>query len=287
MIPRTLTLGINQINILVDTVIASYFLGGITQLTFADNIQTVPTVVFAISIAVAVFPFLAELKSEEKLTEFKNVFSESARKIMYFMIPATIGIIVLRAQIVRLSYGVWGDKFTWYDTKMVTMALAFFAIGLVAQGLAPLLVRAFYALKDTKTPLGIGIVIMILNVILSVSLPFIKPLGLGVAGIALGFSLAGFANAALLFYYLHNKIGALDKDNKIFASSARLIFAAVLMGLAVYASLFIFDIFLDTHTVLGLLGQTLGAIAVGAGTYFSLTYLLGCEETGIIFKKTI
>ncbi len=287
MIPRTIAIGVNQINLLVDTIVASFFVGGITHLTFANDIQTLPTVVFAISIATAVFPILAEFSTSDQRANFLRVFSESARKILYFMIPATVGLIVVRAQVVRLVFGVFGNKFTWTDTSMITLTLSFFAIGLVAQGLAPLLVRTFYALKDTKTPLTIGIWVMILNILLSVTLPFIEPLGLGVAGIALAFSISGFVYAAMLLYYLHKKIGALDRDNKIFASTARLAFSALLMGFAVYASLFLLDIFVDTHTVVGLLAQTSGAVLVGALTYFGLTYLFACEETGIIFKKAI
>lgn len=287
MIPRAIAIGVNQINLLVDTVVASFFVGGITHLTFANDIQTLPTVVFAISIATAVFPSLAELSKKETRKEFLRVFSEAARKILYFMIPASVGLIVLRAQVVRLAFGVFGDKFSWQDTKTTILALSFFALGLVAQGLVPLLVRAFYALKDTKTPLNIGIVVMIINAILTVSLPFVKPLGLGVAGIALAFSAAGFVNVGLLFYFLNQKIGTLDQDNRIFASTARLIFSAFLMGLAAYASLFVLDIFLDTHTILGLLAQSLGSVLVGVATYFLITYLLECEEANTLFKKVV
>jgi putative peptidoglycan lipid II flippase len=176
---------------------------------------------------------------------------------------------------------------SWESTYWTAKALGFFAIGLVAAGLIPLCLRAFYAMKDTKTPLLISIVVMIVNVLLSVTLPFIPGLGLGVAGIALAFSLAGFLNVSLLFYFLHNKIGALDRDNKIFASSARLFFAAVIMGIIAHYSLYVFDIFLDTHTVLGIFLQTLGAVIVGILTYLGLTRLFARDETGLIFEKSV
>lgn len=285
MVPRTLAIGVNQINLLVDTIVASYFVGGITVLNFANDIQTLPTVVFGISIATAVFPSLAELSSKGSKADFLKTFSESARKILYFMIPASIGIIVLRAQIVRLVFGV--GNFTWEDTYWTTKALAYFALGLVAHGLTPLLVRAFYALKDTKTPLLISIAVMIINTIFTVTLPFIPKFGLNVAGIALAFTIAGFVNAGLLLFYLHEKIGALDKDNKIFASTARLLLASIVMGVVVHYSLYLFDFFVDTHRVFGLLIQTVGSIVLGALTYFSLTHLFQVEEAGKIFKKTI
>ncbi len=285
MVPRTISIGVGQINILVDTIIASYFVGGITVLNFANNIQTVPTVIFGISIATAVFPLLAEKSGPESKKEFLATFSESARKILYFMIPAAIGVIVLRAQIVRLLYGV--GNFSWDNTYWTTKALGFFAIGLIAQGLIPLLVRAFYALKDTKTPLIISLIVMATNLIFSLSLPFIPKLGLGIAGVALAFSIAGFVNIILLFWFLHGKVGALDKDNKIFASTTRLLFSATIMGLVAHYSLYLFDPFLNTHTVIGLLIQTSGAITLGAITYFGLSHFFKCDEAGYIFKKSI
>jgi len=285
MVPRTLAIGVGQINLLVDTVIASYFVGGISVLTFANDIQTLPTVVFGISIATAVFPSLAELSSRDEKVDFLKTFSESARKILYFMIPASIGIIVLRAQIIRLIFGI--GHFTWDNTYWATKALAFFAVGLIAQGLIPLCIRAFYALKDTKTPLLIALVVMVTNVIFSVSLPFVPRLDLGIAGVALAFSIAGFVNIGLLFYFLHNKIGALDRDNRIFASTSRLLIASVIMGLVAHYSLYIFEPFINTKTGFGLLAQTSIAIFLGALVYYLLTHLFRCEEAGTIFKKTI
>lgn len=287
MLPRTLTIGTIQINFLIDTIVASYFtaIGGITILNFANNIQTLPTVVFGISIATAVFPLLSEQSSKQLKSDFLSTFSESARKILYFMIPASIGLIVLRAQVVRLVYGV--GSFSWTDTYWTTKALGFFAAGLVAQGLIPLLVRAFYALKDTKTPLTIGLIVMVVNAVFTVSLPFIPSLELGVAGIALAFTIAGVVNAVLLFYFLNEKIGALDRNNKIFASTTRLLLASIIMGIVAHYSLYVFEPFVDTSRVVGLTLQTVGAVIVGALTYYFLTHLFKCEETGIIFKKSI
>lgn len=285
MVPRVFSIGVGQINILVDTVIASFFIGGITVLNFANDIQTLPTVVFGISIATAVFPLLAEQSGASQRKQFLTTFSESARKILYFMIPATIGIIVLRAQIVRLVFGV--GNFTWDNTYWTTKALGFFAIGLIAQGLIPLLVRAFYSLKDTKTPLVISLIVMLVNLLLSVTLPFIKVLELGIAGVSLAYSIAAIVNAILLFWFLHNKIGALDKDNRIFASTTRLLFASVVMGILAHYSLYLIEPYVATSTVVGLAIQTGFAILVGALTYFGLTHLFRCEEAGYIFKKTI
>lgn len=283
MIPRALAIGANQINLLIDTIIASFFVGGITVLNYANNIQTTPTVIFGISIATAIFPVLSESYSKNDMKEFMKSFSWSARRILFFMIPATVGIIVLRAQIVRLIYGI--GNFNWDNTYWTTKALLFFAFGLVAQALIPLLVRAFYSIQDTKTPLYISVVTMVVNAVLSVSLPFIAPLQLGVAGIALAFSIAGIVNAVLLFIWLHGKVGALDPDHKIFESTSRLVLASLLMGLVTYGSLYFFDTFIDNSYVIGLILQTFGAVGFGALSYFLITWIFRCEETLFILRK--
>ena len=283
MVPRTLAIGASQINLLVDTIIASFFVGGITVINYANNIQTTPTVIFGISIATAIFPVLSECFSKNDMKEFMKNFSWSARRILYFMIPASVGLIILRAQAVRLIYGI--GNFNWDNTYWTTKALLFFAFGLVAQALIPLLVRAFYAIQDTKTPLYVSLVTMAVNIILSVTLPFISALELGVAGIALAFSISGIINAFLLFVLLHDKIGALDPDNKIFESTSRLILASLLMGLLTYGSLYFFDMFVNTSYVVGLMLQTFGAIAVGAISYVIITWIFRCEETLFVLNK--
>lgn len=283
MIPRALAVGASQINLLVDYFVASFFVGGITVLNYANNIQTAPIVIFGISIATAIFPVLSESYSKNDMKEYMRNFSWSARRILYFMIPATVGIIVLRAQIVRLIYGI--GNFNWDNTYWTTKALLFFALGLVFQALIPLLVRAFYSLQDTRTPLYISLVTMVVNAVLSVTLPFVSALQLGVAGIALAFSIAGAVNAILLFFRLHDKVGALDPDHKIFESTSRLILASLLMGLIAYGSLYFFDMFVNTSYVIGLLLQTLGAVGAGALSYFIITWIFRCEETKYLLNK--
>ncbi len=283
MTPRTLAIGASQINLLVDTIVLSFIAGGITEFQYANNIQTVPTVIFGIAIATAIFPALAASYARKDMKEFMNGFSWSARRILFFMIPATVGIIVLRAQIIRLIFGI--GNFDWNATYWTTKALLFFAIGLVAQGLIPLLLKAFYAIHDTKTPFFIAVIVMVVNAVLSITLPFIPSLGLGVAGVALAFSIAGIVNVILLAIWLHDKVGILDPNHKIFESTFRLIVASVAMGFAIHYSLYLFDIVANTSKVAGILIQTSGAIVLGSVTYFILAWLFKCEEIKFILEK--
>ena len=124
---------------------------------------------------------------------------------------------------------------------------------------------------------------MALNAALTYILPF--QFKMGVSGIALAFSVASIANLLLLLYFLHKKIGAFDRDHKIFESLTRLIFASTVLGLSAHYLLYFFDIFVNTHTVIGLGLQTLGTLGVSTVIYLGLTYLLKCEEITYLISK--
>jgi putative peptidoglycan lipid II flippase len=290
MWPRVLTIGSTQINLLVDTIMASYLVGGIAVLRYADNIQTLPTVIFGIAIATAAFPYLSEALSNKNHNEFKRAFTWSLNKILYFMVPASVGIIVLRAQIVRLALGI--GNFGWESTQMTAYVLGVFGFGLVAQGLIPLLTRTFYVLQDTKTPLKVALIGMLVNAFGTIILPGVEVnlLGfnrLGIGGIALAFVLAGFVNATLLWFLLSKRIKGLF-NKEIILSSLKILFSSLSMGAIAWLSLRWFDFFVQASggvIAKGLLPQTLSTIAVSCFAYFCLTYLLGMREPREMLEK--
>lgn len=204
MVPRAIGLGANQLLLVAFTSFASAFPGAVAIYTFSDNIQTVPSVIFGTSFATAVFPTLAGLslsRANEKKS-FEHFFSKSLRAILFLIIPSTAVLLLLRAQIIRLilGYGFFG----WSDTRMASMTLGFFALSLIAQGLIPLFARAFYALHNTKIPMYASIASIIISIILGYY--FSRGIGLGVSGLALGFSIGSWINFAILAYLLGKKI---------------------------------------------------------------------------------
>jgi len=284
MWPRVLTIGSTQINLFIDTIMASYLAGGIAVLRYADNIQTLPTVIFGIAIATAAFPYLSEALSNKNHNEFKRAFTWSLNKILYFMVPASVGLIILRAQIVRLALGV--GNFGWESTQMTTYVLGVFGLGLVAQGLIPLLTRTFYVLQDTKTPFKIAIIGMVVNAVGTIILPgttinfFGYNYVLGIGGIALAFVLAGFVNVSLLWLLLTKRIKGLF-NKEIILSFFKILFSSLTMGIVAWLSLRWFDFFVQGAGGIiakGLFPQTLFTIIVAVSTYFFLTYLLGMRE---------
>ncbi|MDD2354120.1 MAG: murein biosynthesis integral membrane protein MurJ [Patescibacteria group bacterium] len=270
MVPRTMSLAISQINLVVITVIASSLeSGSLTAFNFANNLQAFPVGIFGISFAIAAFPVLAEnANNYQKLT---SNFSKTMRRILFFVVPATVLIVALRAQIVRVVLGT--GNFDWRSTFMTMDALGFFALSLFAQATIPLLTRMYYAKHNSKTPFYFGLISIAVNIILSVC--FGK--SMGVAGLALAFSIANIINFILLWAWLYVKVGALD-FSRIILSFLKFSFAAVGAGLATQISKFLVWPLIDMTTFIGVFSQLLFSSLVGLLVYLLFCYLLESEE---------
>jgi len=279
MIPRTIGLGAMQVMLLVYTGIASSIgAGAVAIFNLADNIQSMPTVVFGTSFATAVFPSLSQAASLGKDEDFSNYIWKSIRAILFILIPAGVGIILLRAQIVRLILG--SGHFGWQQTIDTAQTLGYFALALFAQGLIPLLARGFYARHNTKTPTIISIISMVVSVILG----FILTPKMGVAGLALAFSLSGFFNAALLYIYLQKTFPLLKNGGKgIGLFLLKILAATGLMVLIIQLSKYVVEPLVNMQKFWGVLTQTGVAIALGMGAYLLLAHLLGCKEFTEVF----
>ncbi len=270
MIPRTLSLAISQINLVVITIIASTLsAGSLAIFNFANNLQSFPIGIFGISFAVAAFPALsAAAFNKEKLI---NNFSYALRQILFFIIPSTVLLITLRAQIIRVVLGT--GEFSWRDTVLTIDTLGFFALSLFAQATIPLLTRIFYARHNSKTPFYIGIFIIIINIILS--LFFGKRMG--VSGLALAFSISSILNFMILWMWLYFEIGELDQK-KIISSVVKFSIAALSAGFFIQLAKIIIWPFLDMTKFWGIFLQGFFAAIFGLTIYFFLCYLMRSEE---------
>lgn len=268
-LPRVLGLDISYVNLIIVSVVGSALVSGtISAFNFANNIQSVPLGIFAISTTLAVFPVLSEQYAKKQYNQFINTFNRAFVRILFFILPLAVLMLLLRAHIVRLllGYGAcdWTCTITTFD------ALGLLSISLVAQSLVPLLSRAFYARQNTIIPLVISLIAMGVNAALSYSLSF----GLGIVGIALGFVLASMLQLILLMIYLHRNIQRDLKNNQIVresdyyivSSSTKIVFSALLAGALAYGLLYGIAMVVDTHTVIGIFVQavvaTLGALLV-------------------------
>ncbi len=280
MIPRTLTLFVVQFNLLVITIIASTLdEGSLVVFNFANNLQSFPLGLFAISFAIASFPILSSLSGKEKRNEFAKNLNITIKQILFFIIPTSIFLIVLRAQIVRIILG-WG-KFDWQDTILTLNALQIFALSLFAQALIPLLSRAFWALHDAKTPFFAALISAVINLILAIVLSK----QFGISGLVGAFSVSAVINALLLYYFINKKLNFVC-HSKIYKPLSKITFASVIAGFFSYGTLYIIEPFLNTHTFIGIFTQGSLAGIVGIAAYCFISWKLAIEEF-MIFKNSI
>lgn len=284
MVPRTLSLAVMQINFLVVVVLGSMLTeGSITVFHFAYNLESVPLGIFALSFAIASFPTLAEMSGEKE--KFSQIVSATIRQILFFIIPISALFIVLRAQIVRVVLG--AGNFDWEDTILTMNALGIFAISLFAQSLIPLMNRAFYAQKDSKTPFFIGIISAVLNIFLSViflryfdvteSFFYRGHLVSPILGLVLAFTISHIVWLLLLWIALKTKMGELDEIN-IFYSSAKMALSAFGMVVTIQFMKYGTEPFFGTQTFIGIFLQGAISAVIGMVIYFVLCSLLRVTE---------
>lgn len=272
MVPRTLGLAINQLNLVLITILASLLpVGSVTIFNFANNLQAVPIGIIGIPFAIAVFPVLSAAAAKNDIDEFIKNLSSTIRQILFLIIPCAIIFLLLRAQIVRVILGT--GKFNWNATISTGNTLAFFALSMFAQALIPLVARAFYALSNTKTPFIIGVISELSSIIAALLL--MKPYG--VAGLALAFSIGSIINLAILSIYLRNTLQKIDGD-KIFSSFYRIILAAIPMALIIQFIKEPLSKIFNQDYFWGILGQGLVAGLAGLAIYTILCYLLRVPE---------
>ncbi len=281
MLPRTLGLAAGQINLLVITMIASTLTAGsIAVFNLANNLQSLPVSLFAVSLAIAVFPTFTQAINNDNQKLFTDNFSSSLRRILFLLIPISILIIVLRAQIVRVVLG--SGAFDWNDTILTANTLGYFAVSIFAQGLIPLLARSFYAFEDTKTPMIISIFSIIINIILS----FILSTKYAVLGLAVAFSISSVINMILLYIGLHKKLPHLS-DSLIFSSLFKISFNSIFAGFLAYLSLQILAPLVNMHTFLGIFIQGFLAGIIGLISYIILSIVFKLKEVEGIKKIII
>ncbi|OGC82412.1 MAG: murein biosynthesis integral membrane protein MurJ [Candidatus Abawacabacteria bacterium RIFCSPHIGHO2_01_FULL_46_8] len=281
IVPRILALSTTQINLVINTIIGSTLIAGsITILNLADNLQSLPAGIIGVSVAIATFSTFAELASTGNKEGFVTKLSETLRSVLFLIVPAAMGMILLRAELVRLILG--SGKFNWTDTVLTANTLGFFCIGLFAASLIPVLARAFYAYQDTKTPLMISFFALVMNVVLSLALT--KWLDFGVAGLALALSLANIIAVTLLFLSLKTKLGDNLDSDRILLSALKIIFCTVVMAGFVQVTKTVIGSNVDMTTFLGVFLKTFGSTIVGALTYLAVAKLLRCDELKLVFR---
>ena len=224
VLPAVLGFAVMQINILVDMTMGFWAgAGANSSLWYGNRLMQFPLGIFAIAMGTAVLPTVSHHTARQEMEQAKRALSFALRTIFFIILPSTVGLIVLRTPIVRLLFE--RGEFDAVSTSRTAFVVLCYTIGLFAYSGQKIVVTGFYSLKDTKTPMKIGVATLLANILLNFIL--IGPLKEG--GLALATSLAGILNFFLLIYLFQKRIAQFPLG-EIATSSLRILGASLLMG---------------------------------------------------------
>ena len=273
MLPTIFGSAIYQINQLVGTLLASLLReGSVSYLYYADRLVQFPLGVFAIAISTAVLPSLSREAADGDLAGLRETLSHALRLTMFITIPAMVGLIVLREPIVRLLFQ--RGAFDSFTTAMTARALLYYSVGLWAFAALRVFVSAFYSLQDTKTPVKVAAVAMVLNFVFSVIL---MRTALEHGGLALALSLASTLQLCMLIFLLRRRLGGIG-GRVVMGSMARSFLSSLFMGVCVY---FLALKFLAGNVTQRIFPFALGVLTIvcaGLAVYLISAKVLGSRE---------
>ncbi len=289
MIPRLFGIGIGQINLFVDTRFATAAgmpEGSLAALYLADRVMELVLGGYAIAVATAILPMMSHQAAEKDYESLKKTLAFSVRIVAFITIPAALGLMILREPIIRVLFQ--HGEFIASSTRLTARALLYYAIGLPALATVKLVVPAFYSTRDTKTPVIIASISLVLNVVLNVVFLefFFKRVQNG--GPALATALATFFDFFALFIIFRLRYGPMGTMD-IFRSFFKISLCASIMGVACWFGNYYTGFAIHSRFLVQLFifaGLIIGATAL----YLGLAWLFRCHEIeevyGIATRRT-
>ncbi|MCH8538947.1 MAG: murein biosynthesis integral membrane protein MurJ, partial [Alkalimonas sp.] len=268
MLPALFGVSVSQINLLLDTLIASFLLtGAVSWLYYSDRLLEFPLGLFGIAIATVILPTLSRMHANASMQDFRHTLDWALRFIALFGFPAMAGLMVLGKPIIAVLF--MRGEFSSTDVDMVSYSLFAYATGLFSFMLIKILAPAFYARQDMKTPVKIGIIAMVANMAFNLMLaPFLSYVGL-----ALATALSASLNAFLLYRGL-KKTDVYQLSGMSMLFVLRVMLASSVMAFMLWWWLPDMAFWYQQSTTWQI-GQLVMACALGAGGYFGCLWLLG------------
>ena len=281
-VPIILSYSLNQIQVVVNNNFGSMlFPGSITSVWWSYRLFQLPVGIFALAIAVATFPTMTEQVALKHWDDFRQTVSNAIRMVIFITVPISAGMIILRFPLIRILFE--HGQFTAKDTATMAIPLLFFSLGISSQAVIQILPRAFYAIKDTWTPVVLGIIAMAVNVLAMYLL--VGPLAQG--GLAFATTIAAFVNMILLFYLLRRRLGQMD-GWAMFWTSIKSLVASLFMAVVIWAWSDFLTPLIGIHT-LGSLIVLVSGTAIGVVAFAGMAKLLKMDEfmqiMGLVRRK--
>jgi len=270
----------NQLGYLVIVILAGGPTGGYSSYAAAFILFQLPHAIFAVSILTALLPAMSSRWAAEDLDGYKALLSQGIRATATILIPAALGYLVLAKPIVRLllEHG----ETTAVSAELVSEVLFAFAIGLFAFSAFQFLLRASYAMQDTRTPALVNVAAVTVNVL--VDLFFFFVLDLGVPGLALGHAVSYWFASTVLLLLIRRRIGPIG-GRRILASLVRILVAGLATAAAAWLVAEGFERWLGTTTIATQAAQVLGAVVAGLAVFVASAAALRIEEVGLVRRQ--
>lgn len=276
MLPLVVGIAFSQLSLVIDNMFASTLeTGSIASLAYSKKLVEMPVIVLPYALGIVIFPFFSELAISQDHEKLRGMLMEALKLLAFLFIPMALGMIVLRVPLIEVLFerGAFGG----HSTALTSSALLYYALGLFSFAVEAVMVQFYFSMFDTKTPIVVGVLCVILNVALTVLL--IRPLGH--RGIALALTVSKSVKVAALYCLLKRKFAYLDAKHPL-RFLIKIASSSLCMGVFVYAA----NDWLSNRLPAGLAFQVLlvCALAVcGAALYVSVLILLRAGEIKVYY----
>lgn len=272
MIPALFGVSVSQINLLLDTFIASFLqTGSISWLYYSDRLLEFPLGLFGIAIATVILPSLSSSHIAESKAHFAKTIDWGIRMVCILGFPAMLGLIVLAEPMLRVLF--MRGEFAMQDVSMASMSLWAYGSGLLSFMMVKVLAPGYYARQDTKTPVKYGIIAMVSNMVLNIifAIPY------GYVGLAIATSISATLNAGLLWFGLYrNGVYQVQKD------TVSVLTRIGIAGLVMAVGITLFNPTLLEWSQFSLLQAALNLFALIAGA--AILYFIVLASIGLRFQ---
>lgn len=277
MVPSVFGVGVYYLNITVGAILASLLpQGSVSYLYYAQRLFEFPQGIFTVSIAQAILPSMSRQAASGDREGLKESLDFGLRLTLFITIPAMAGLLVCSTPIFSLLF--MGGEFDFQKAVKCGEALFYYSFGLSFVAMVRVLVPAFYALKDTRTPVITAFLSFLLNVAFSLAL--MGPLLHG--GLALATTLSALFNMGMLLYFLRRKIGRLG-GRRILAAGVKIVLASIPMAVAAQWGMGLIDWSAPGEKVMKG-GVMAGSVTVSVLIFIVCAHLLRCEEAGKVME---
>ncbi len=276
MAPAALGSGVQQLNLLIDVIIASHIPGAVSYLYYADRITELPIGMIGVAVGTVLLPTLSRQIRNGAHDDARTSMNRALELVLLFGLPSTFALFVIAEPIIRVLYQ--HGAFTLHDMQEAVPTLVAFAVGLPAFLAVKVFAPGFYANHDTKTPFRIAVTCVAINLFFNLTLsgPFRQ------VGMALATTIAGWANLGIMAYILHKR-GVFAPDALLKARLVKMLGASLIMVLALALVNPFFTSFYEQHALMKIIALSI-TIAAGAASFGVAVLVLKAYDASLITR---